>query len=167
MSRRGKILIILDLIVLTILAVVGGAWLMNQDRNSTGQTASSFTPMTPLTTTPPFQTSHGLAWVTAACGTPMPLDEEAVAQAGGGDWPSNLVPRAADWAICLTPPPAPPVVVSVYNNRSALNEDLASKGEAHHYAIRTDDSGQTWLFLVEGADASSLVALERYGFDVN
>lgn len=63
-------------------------------------------------------------------------------------------------------PGAPPVLAGVYENSSTLNDDLAAMNGRYHHAVRTDDTGLSWIFVTEG-DTATLAGLDRYGFRID
>lgn len=108
-------------------------------------------------TTPPFETSDGFAWITAACGSPSVVDAS----------PNSWLPGATNVALCITPPGRAPVLVGVYDDASVSAADVAKIQGQRGHATRLDGDGRTWVFVVEGVDPAPLKPLERYGFVVS
>lgn len=161
MTRRGKTIIAVDLLLLAILGVV--AWgVLGAQRESpaTSSTASISATMTadstPAVAQRPFDSPDGFAWISAACGNPSLIENSG---------PNSLLPRVSDWAICGAPTSAP-VLVGVYADHGASDADLATIRPTHRYASKVDNDGRTWVFVIEGVDALPLEPLTRYGFDV-
>ncbi|MDZ7883104.1 MAG: hypothetical protein U5N53_09395, partial [Mycobacterium sp.] len=71
---------------------------------------------------------------------------------------------AAPVAMCFTPPGREGVLVGVYDDAATARTDMDRVGAEHGYATRVDDSGRTWVFVVEGPNPASLEPLERFGF---
>ncbi|WP_157890520.1 hypothetical protein [Mycolicibacterium goodii] len=161
MTRRGKIIIAVDLLLLAILGSV--AWVvfaLQSESPAADSTAPASEPTTagfgPPPMQRPFETADGFAWISAACGNPSLLENNG---------PNSLLPHAPDWGICGMPTSAP-VLVGVYADRGASEADLAVIRATHRYASKIDNDGRTWVFVVEGVDASPLEPLARYGFHV-
>ena len=153
LSRGTKIVIAVDLAVLVILLGVGG-WYLAQSRSSTVASDASPTGATTSPPPSPLQTSYGLAWIVAACGGAMTLQ----------DLPSSPLPRAEDYAVCLAPGSGASIAIGVYDDGAALDDDVADKRIRHRYATRVDDTGKHWLVLVEGDSSAPLQPLQRYDF---
>lgn len=106
----------------------------------------------------PFQTRDGVAWLTAACGSPSVGDAS----------PNSWLPGAAPVALCITPPGRDGVLVGVYEDPVAAATDMGTIRAQHGYASRVDDNGRTWVFVVaEGSDSAPLAPLERFGFQLS
>lgn len=153
LSRRTKIIIVVDLIVLAI--VVGAAAFYLGDPGSDSSSEPAALPST-TTSAPvsPLRTSYGLAWIVAACGGAMTLQ----------DLPESPLPQAIDYAVCLAPGSGAAIAIGVYDEEAALDDDVADMRIPHRYATRVDDTGKHWLVVVEGDSAAPLQPLHRYGF---
>jgi hypothetical protein len=155
LSRRSKTIILIEVAVLAVVAAIGVIFLVPWQRDSDSRDGVASTPISAPTSTPtpPFETSYGLAWIVAACGGAMIID----------DLPDSPLPRALDSAICVAPA-APSTLIAVYEDPSFLTRDVRDVPGEHQYAVHTDEIGLTWAFIVEGNDRQPLRALERYGF---
>ncbi|SEH61671.1 hypothetical protein SAMN04489835_2065 [Mycolicibacterium rutilum] len=156
LSRRTKIVIIVDLVVLAV--VLGAAVIFLGDPWSKSSTSDAASTTSTTTTAPesPLRTTYGLAWIVAACGGAMTLQ----------DLPNSPLPQAQDYAVCLAPGSGASIVIGTYRNRSELDEDVADLKVAHRMATNTDDHGNAWLVVVEGDSVAPLQPLQRYGFQV-
>jgi hypothetical protein len=67
----------------------------------------------------------------------------------------------------MGPAGSEPVLVGQYSDKSVLDRDAAALQGAYRYTTQTDDQGVTWVFLVEGSDASTLNRLAKYGFSLH
>lgn len=106
----------------------------------------------------PFETRDGVAWLTAACGSPSVGDAS----------PNSWLPGADPVALCITPPGRDGVLVGVYEDPAAAASDVGTIGVEHGYATRTDDHGRTWVFVaVESPESAPLASLERFGFELS
>ncbi|MCV7046784.1 hypothetical protein H7J08_19245 [Mycobacterium frederiksbergense] len=106
----------------------------------------------------PFQTRDGVAWLSAACGSPSVGDAS----------PNSWLPGADPVALCITPPGRDGVLVGVYEDPAAAASDVGTIGVEHGYATRTDDHGRTWVFVaVESPGSAPLASLERFGFELS
>jgi hypothetical protein len=106
----------------------------------------------------PFETRDGVAWLTAACGSPSVGDAS----------PNSWLPGAAPVAMCFTPPGREGVLVGVYDDSDVAATDMAGIEGQHGYASRVDDHGRTWVFVVaEGSDSAPLAPLQRFGFELS
>ncbi|BBY45500.1 hypothetical protein [Mycolicibacterium celeriflavum] len=156
LSRRGKIVIVVDLVVLALLVAAAAIYFTMSRSDSSASDVSSAFPTTTSTSRSPLQTSYGLAWIVAACGGAMTLQ----------DLPESPLPRAEDYVVCLAPESGASMVIGVYDDGAALNDDVAEMRTAHRYATRVDDTEKHWLVLVEGDSAAPLQPLHRYGFRI-
>ncbi|RAV15161.1 hypothetical protein DQP55_07300 [Mycolicibacterium sp. GF69] len=155
LSRRTKLIIVVDLFVLVIVLAATAMYLGDQWSDSSSETAAS----TSTTTSAPvssMQTSYGLAWIVAACGGAMTLQ----------DLPESPLPRAQDYAVCLAPGSGASMAIGVYDDSAALEADVEDMRIPHRYATRVDDANKHWLVLVEGDSAAPLQPLQRYDFRV-
>jgi hypothetical protein len=146
--------IVADLVVLAVLVVVGALYVTKWRTDSQSSSSSDPASSSATTSIAPFRTTYGLAWTVAACGGPMILQ----------DMGQSTLPRANETAVCLAPVGGAAIAIGVYDDRAALDEDVAEVGREHRQATRTDDGGKVWLFLVEGQDSAPLQPLQRYGF---
>lgn len=106
----------------------------------------------------PFETRDGVAWLSAACGSPSVGDAS----------PNSWLPGADPVALCITPPGRDGVLVGVYEDPAAATSDVGTIGVEHGYATRTDDRGRTWVFVaVESRESAPLASLERFGFELS
>lgn len=143
------------LLVLTTAFVLAGC---ATDEPSTAPASTSSAVAEPTQPESPFQTRDGVAWLTAACGSP------AVGDASPNSW----LPGADPVALCITPPGRDGVLVGVYEDPAVAANDIGTIGLQHGYATRTDASGRTWVFVVvESPDSAQLVPLERFGFELS
>lgn len=157
LPRRSKTIILIEVAVLAALVAIGAIFLVpwQWDRGSHDGVASTPSSAPSSTPIPPFETSYGLAWIVAACGGAMIID----------DLPEAPLSSARDSAVCVAPA-GPSILIAVYEDPSSLNRDVRDVPGEHRYAVHTDDTGLTWAFVVEGEDQQPLRALERYGFDM-
>ena len=155
LSRGTKIVIAVDLVVLAILLGVG-AWYLTQSRSNPDAADAAPTSATTSPPPSPLQTSHGLAWIVAACGGAMTLQ----------NLPESPLPRAEDYAVCLAPGSGASMVIGAYDDGAALDDDVAEMRIPHRYATRVDDMDKHWLILVEGDSAAPLQPLQRYDFRI-
>lgn len=153
LSRRTKLVIAVDLAVLAILLGGAAAYLANS-RSDTSATSSATTTTTPIPGSP-LKTPRGLAYIAAACGGAVTLQR----------LPESPLPRADDYAVCVAPTSGAAIAIGVYDDRAALDEDVADFGQAHRFVTHTDDDGAFWLALIEGDSAAPLAPLQRYGFN--
>jgi len=152
--RRGR-LVAGALVAVSAAFVLGGC---ATDEPSTAPSSSSVAVAEPPESGSPFQTRDGVAWLTAACGSPTVGDAS----------PNSWLPGAVPVALCVTPPGRDGVLVGVYEDPGAAARDMGTIGLEHGYATRTDDRGRTWVFVaVESPDSAPLSALEQFGFELS
>lgn len=156
LSRRSKAIIVMDLVLLAAVATAGIIYLIHERSDSPMQGTATATNQTTAPPLQPFRTPYGFAWIVAACGGPMIIE----------DLPDPPLPRASDSGICLTAPGDLAMTVGVYEREEDLRTDIAAIDGAHRYAARSDELGRRWLFLVEGHNAEPLAPLVKYGFEV-
>ncbi|MCV7253960.1 hypothetical protein H7J86_17515 [Mycobacterium hackensackense] len=161
LTRRTKIVLAADLAILIIALAISLAWIALRQEESAdraaGIEATAETTSSTPEPSPPFQSAQGITWITAACGSPTMLDDNRA---------NTLLPQSTDWGICMGTPGALPVLAGVYDQSSKLKDDLAALSPHYHHAVRTDDTGMSWIFVTEG-DASTLAGLDRYGFRID
>jgi hypothetical protein len=146
--------VVLGTIALVALAMIGTALVACARPAPTAPQPTAVTTSESQKPTPPFETSDGFAWITAACGSPSVVDAS----------PNSWLPGASNVALCITPPGRAPVLVGVYDDPSVSAADVTKMQGQHGYATRQDGDGRTWIFVVEGVDPAPLTPLERYGF---
>lgn len=158
LSRRSKAILMIDLALLAVIVIAGIMYLIHERSDTlTPDTANAETAEATTPPPQPFRTPYGFAWIVAACGGPMVIE----------DLPDPPLPRASDSGICLTSPGGLLMTVGVYDSEEELRADISAVGGAHRHAARSDDAGLKWLFLVEGHDAEPLAPLVKYGFEVH
>ncbi|WP_156744575.1 hypothetical protein [Mycobacterium sp. E740] len=155
LSRRTKIVLITDLGILVILLGVAALY-VEKSRPDPVVSDASPTRATTSAAPSPLQTSYGFAWIVAACGGAMTMQ----------DLPESPLPRAEDYAVCLAPGSGASMVIGVYDDGSALDDDVADLRIPHRYATRVDDMDKHWLVLAEGDSAAPLTPLQRYDFHI-
>ncbi|MGE2688246.1 hypothetical protein [Mycolicibacterium pulveris] len=156
LSRRTKIVILVDLLVVAIVAAVAVVCLADPWVDSSASESAASTTTTVPASGSPLQTTYGLAWIVAACGGAVTLQ----------DLPQSPLPRAQDYAVCLAPGSFASIAIGAYRDQSERDDDVADLKRPHRYATHTDEHGNAWLVVVEGDDAAPLQPLQRYGFRV-
>lgn len=123
--------------------------------SSTPTTSSAAPSSTVAPASSLLESEKGFAFITAACGSPAVINLHQT---------SEILSRATEWAMCMGQPGSPSTYVAVYAKPTDLAIDTPHLEGKYRYATHTDENGTTWLFLVEGTDASALRPLERHGF---
>jgi hypothetical protein len=152
MSRRAKILIIVDVTVLAAFVVTGVVYLLLRDTDGTSSTLA--TPPGPPTT--PHVTSAFVDWGPDVCPNFQFFDHLADSQ----------LPGAVKNQLCWHDPNTP-IAIGTYDDQSKLDNDVARLGGTHRYATGTDDSARIWVFVVLQRDESALGPLKKYGFTLH
>lgn len=158
LSRRAKIVVVLDLFVLIVIVAVGAMlFICSEPSSHTQSKAVQPTSTAPTRAIPSLESAEGLAWIVAACGSPLLIK----------DLPVPPLPRANESGICLAQLGSVPIAIGVYDDDALLRSDIADANKVSRYATRTGNNNENWLFLLEGHDAGPLESLERYGFSLH
>ena len=151
MSRRGKTIVIVDVIVLVALIVGTVLFVTLRDRGESSNFVS-----TPVAPQQPHVSGAFFQWGPDVCPSFQFFDHLADAQ----------LPGATKNQVCFREDNTA-VAVGMYDDQAKLDGDLGRRGAGQHYATGTDDSDQRWLFLVLQGNQSVLSPLSRYGFTVH
>ncbi|GAT11429.1 hypothetical protein H7I77_14650 [Mycolicibacterium novocastrense] len=155
LTRRTKILVLVDVIVLATLLVAAVLYVTDPWSDSSSETIAT-SDTTTAAPQSPLRTRYGLAWITAACGSRMVLE----------DSPQSPLPQAIDYVACIAPGTIDTIVIGAYDDEDTLDGDLAGMRTAHRHATHVDDNGKHWLVVVEGDSDVPLEPLRRYGFRI-
>lgn len=154
-TRRTKIVVLVDVIVLAILSVGAVLYFTDPWSDSSSETVAT-SGTTTAATQSPLRTPYGLAWIMAACGSPMVLQNP----------PQSPLPQSIDYVACNAPGTIDTIVIGAYDHEEILVDDLAGMRTAHRHATHVDDNGKHWLVVIEGDSDVPLEPLRRYGFRI-